>query len=500
MRWLSVGRLSHLTDVTTSPERQREVNEHHIVKIRGERIVAEVIDTATSGAVSPFEREHLGPWLADPDKVSQWDGIIVPKLDRLSRSLLDFEIFLRWCEKQKPGKVLISVSEGFDLSTPVGRLIAKVIMMFAEFERERMRERRSEAAEKLRKLGRWNGGKAPYGYLIKDDGLGAYLYQDAATAPVVWRIVRDAINGHHLAAIARTLNTEGVFSPGSGRRRPADQKAVLAGWTAAALGKVLTNRVLLGEMTFQGKPVRDGEGSPIHVTDEPLIDETTWNDLQQALKAISRPKNGNHKAAHLLLRIAFCGECDAPLYYQGYQAGPKGRYAYYRCSSVVSGRPELQHGARGILAADLEAEVEQWLLGHFGEDEILRRAGSGRDYVGELTMVQRELEELEEQYLGHNLSAERFARVTARLEERQEELRVLAETAHTPRWERTGETLCERWERSDAQGRHAMLRRLGLRWYLRREFQVSDRTWRWRHESGWVPMDEAHERPASLAG
>jgi site-specific DNA recombinase len=494
MRWLSVGRLSHTTDVSTSPERQREMNAWAI-KCQGERTIAEVMDLDLSGSISPFERPELGPWLTDPDMIAQWDGIVVSKIDRLSRSLLDFEVFLRWCDDH--GKALISVSEGFDLSTPIGRLIAKLLMMFAEFERERMRERRSEAAEKLRALGRWNGGKAPYGYVLKEDRAGAFLYQDPDTAPVVWRIVQMVVAGRYLAGIARMLNAEGIPSPGSVRRRPDGRVKALA-WSAAGLGRMLTNRVLLGELTFRGKPVRNDVGSPIYVTDEPLVDEATWNDLQHALAAISRPKSGNRKADHLLLRIAYCGECDAPLYYQGYQAGPKGRYAYYRCRTSGFGYPDFQHGARGISADDLEAEVEQWLLNQYGDDQILRQAGMGPDYASELALVQRELKELEEQYMVHNLSAERFARMSTRLEERQAELRVLAETAQGPQWEPTGETVRERWERSNTEDRRAMLRRLGLRWYLRREFRISDRTWRWQHESGWLPVDQSHERPASL--
>src|SRR5207248_9614680 len=134
----------------------------------------------------------LGPWLTEPAKIDQWDGIIVAKIDRLTRSLYDFADLVRWCNKH--GKTLISVTESIDLSTAHGKMIANILVTFAKFERERNGERRREAAEKLRQVGRWGGGRAPYGYTMKEGG-GGILYQNPDTAPVVRRIVNSFIDG-----------------------------------------------------------------------------------------------------------------------------------------------------------------------------------------------------------------------------------------------------------------------------------------------------------------
>lgn len=86
---LGVVRLSLLTEESTSPERQRE-QITYTVKARGGELVHIVDDLDVSGSVSPFEREQLGPWLTDPGKIAQWDTLIVTKLDRQSRSLINF--------------------------------------------------------------------------------------------------------------------------------------------------------------------------------------------------------------------------------------------------------------------------------------------------------------------------------------------------------------------------------------------------------------------------
>src|SRR6266542_4408782 len=158
---LIATRLSNFTDESTSIERQGEQGEA-TAKARGEDVVHVAQDVDVSGAVSPFQRADLGPWLTDPDKIAQWDMLIVAKLDRLSRSLIDFAGLLKWC--QKHGKIIVSVSESLDFGTAAGRLMAQTLMMFAEFERERMSERRADAAVKLRSNAHYGGGTVPYGY------------------------------------------------------------------------------------------------------------------------------------------------------------------------------------------------------------------------------------------------------------------------------------------------------------------------------------------------
>src|ERR1700733_11851829 len=100
-RMLGACRLSHGTDESTSIERQGE-QLTAAAQMRGDALIALTEDVDVSGAVSPFERDDLGPWLTLPDKISQWDTLAFTKIDRISRSLLDFVTLLKWAHATDP--------------------------------------------------------------------------------------------------------------------------------------------------------------------------------------------------------------------------------------------------------------------------------------------------------------------------------------------------------------------------------------------------------------
>jgi DNA invertase Pin-like site-specific DNA recombinase len=468
MRALGGGRLSRDKDTSTSKERQYEAIELS-AKLRGDRLIHIAFDNDVSGAISPFEREELGPWLTEPAKIAQWDVLIVPKLDRLTRSLFDFADFVKWANVHE--KLLISVSEGIDLSTPAGRMVANILVSFAQFERERIGERRAEAAEKLRVLGRMGSGRPKYGYMRKD--VSDRIYQNPDTAPIARRFINEIIDGMTQDKVCERLTDEGIPAPYGG---PV--------WRASSLRKILASRALLGELQHNGHSVLDAEGSPIMMTEEPLITLHEWTLLQEALDERRRYWKTSPNF-HMMLRIAFCGECDNPFHHQH-----NGNNDYYRDHGT--------HSLPGIRTEALEAMTEDLLISNYGKRGIERRARAGKDYTAEIKLTERELSELENQYVAHNVSAERFAKVASRLEARLAQLRQAQEAASSTDWEPTGETVKERWMRSDKAERHTMLRSLGLRVELRRQYRISDHAWRWWLEFVWD--SEAHERLARLPG
>jgi DNA invertase Pin-like site-specific DNA recombinase len=466
MRLLGEARLSRDDDDSLSIEVQDD-KITYTAKARGDRLMYMAHDVDVSGAVSPFDREDLGPWLTEPDKIAQWDALIVAKIDRLSRSLLDWAKFIEWCDDH--GKEVISIDEGFDLGKDVGRLVAGILILFAEFERKRIGERRRDTAEKMRANGQWNGGTAPYGYMAKVGNGAEGLYQDPDAAPIVRRIVNDVIDGLPIKTICERLASENVPT-----MRGATE------WRISAVRRMLMSRALRGELQHKSHSVYDADGNPILITDDPLITEPEWGLLSEALAARARPY-GTYPGTYMLLRIAFCGECGSPLYHQH-----NARNNYYRCPG--------KHGAPGIRAEVLQTTVAEELLRVYGHRQIERRAATGKDYASELSMVGRELEELDAAYAGHQISIERFSKVSKTLEARRDELEILVKNAEEARWEPTGETVADRWERSDQNGRHMMLRRLGITWELRREYRISDHSWRWRFVSNWQRVQDSHER------
>src|SRR5487761_1315133 len=186
MRLLRAIRLSDLTDESTSPERQAGKTDQYAA-LHEHVITCEAEDLDVSGAVSPFKRKGLGPWLTD-DHLGEWDALIVARLDRLTRSLWDFLDLWRWL--QDHGKSLICIEPALDMTTPAGRAFAQVIAVFAEFERETIAQRVKDAYDALRTAGQYPGGQVPFGYIpVKLDGKGWGFAPDPEYAPVVAEMV-----------------------------------------------------------------------------------------------------------------------------------------------------------------------------------------------------------------------------------------------------------------------------------------------------------------------
>jgi site-specific DNA recombinase len=105
----------------------------------------------------------------------------------------------------------VSIAESFDMSTAAGRMVAVILGGVAAFERERTAERRAEAADWLRKHGRWGGGEIPYGYQAVQLAEGGWeLAPDPDEAEVVHWIVAEVLAGKSVTALCDDLTARGV--------------------------------------------------------------------------------------------------------------------------------------------------------------------------------------------------------------------------------------------------------------------------------------------------
>jgi len=142
--------------------------------------------------------------------------IVVYRLDRFSRSIADFGRL--WETLRRHSVEFVSINETFDTSTPMGRAMLNVIMVFAQLERETTAERVRDNYYQRFRLGAWPGGPAPYGFsngkLPDENGkLMPSLFPDE-NAPVVERIFRAyAEPDATLGSVARELNRDGIHAP-----------------------------------------------------------------------------------------------------------------------------------------------------------------------------------------------------------------------------------------------------------------------------------------------
>lgn len=145
--------------------------------------------------------------------------LYVYRLDRFSRSVADFGRL--WETLQEHGVEFVSVSENFDTSSPMGRAMLHIIMVFAQLERETTAERVRDNYYRRASLGSWPGGPAPYGFdigrLQTSDGRSVPALIANENADTVLRIFEEyAAEGMSLGLLARKLTDADIHGPKRG--------------------------------------------------------------------------------------------------------------------------------------------------------------------------------------------------------------------------------------------------------------------------------------------
>jgi len=141
---------------------QREAAEAYILSQRelGWTVVPQAYDDGGFSGGS-MERPALKLLLADV-AAGRVDCVVVYKVDRLSRSLLDFASIIGVLDKHNA--TFVSVTQAFNTATSLGRLTLNVLLSFAQFERELTRERTRDKVHAARRKGKWTGGHLVLGY------------------------------------------------------------------------------------------------------------------------------------------------------------------------------------------------------------------------------------------------------------------------------------------------------------------------------------------------
>ncbi|MER6530378.1 recombinase family protein [Streptomyces sp. NPDC001508] len=216
MRAAIYVRLSSETDEATSPERQRAACES-LCEARGWNVVVVEEDIDVSGFSRGLDRPGL---LRILTRLAELDVIVFFRSDRLARSTVGFAEIMRLAEHQSVA--LASATEPLDLTSSMGRAVAKVIAVFAELESDTIGMPVSSAHEHLRREGRYTGGRVPYGYMVVPDpnGAGKVLAVNEDEAKTIRKIVEGVLAKDSLMQIINDLNKEGAPSPGHTSRRP----------------------------------------------------------------------------------------------------------------------------------------------------------------------------------------------------------------------------------------------------------------------------------------
>jgi len=136
-----------------------------------------------------MERPALKRLMADID-AGRVDCVVVYKVDRLSRSLLDFTQIMEALEKR--GVSFVSVTQQFNTTSSMGRLTLNILLSFAQFEREIISERTRDKIAAARRKGKWSGGRPILGYDVAPGGGRLVVNEDeAARVRAIYQVYLD---------------------------------------------------------------------------------------------------------------------------------------------------------------------------------------------------------------------------------------------------------------------------------------------------------------------
>jgi len=257
-----------------------------------------------------MDRPAFQRLLADVD-AGKVDVVVVYKVDRLSRSLLDFaQVMERF---NLADVAFVSVTQSFSTADAIGRLTLNMLISFSEFEREMIADRTRDKIAASRRRGKWTGGPVPYGFDVLDRKLVVSEFE----AVVVREVFATYEAQHSILAVIDELNA---------RARPRKLRAGAAAsatWNKAAVLQILRDPRHAGLMPYYDER-HQGEHAAI-------IDRELFERVQTMLDAGTRV-GAARPTRHLIQGLTVCARCGYAMVIVTTRKGG-GSYSYVRCSS-----------------------------------------------------------------------------------------------------------------------------------------------------------------------
>ena len=345
-----------------SLDAQRESAEAFIASQRAEGWVC-LPDRYDDGGFSggSMERPALDRLLRDIE-AGKVDCVVVYKVDRLSRSLLDFSRIMEAFDRC--GVSFVSVTQAFNTTSSMGRLTLNILLSFAQFEREIIGERIRDKIAAQKRKGKWAGGVPVLGYEVDRAGPSPRLVVNSKEAARVREIFGLYLAKQSLLSVVKEL----ARRQWANKKRVTKKGKTLGGrpFDKATLHNLLTNPIFVGKVTHK-EAVYDGEH-------EAIIDPEVFDLVQARLKANGRTggvevRNKYGALLRGLLRCKCCGHSMT----HTFTGGRNGKsYRYYRCvRAIKSGSAACPAGT--LPAQEIERVVVDEVRGLAKDKSLLGR-------------------------------------------------------------------------------------------------------------------------------
>lgn len=243
-------------------------------------------------------------------RTGEFTHLLVWKIDRISRNLIDFVSMYQ--ELKDLGVVFVSKNEQFDTSTAIGEAMLKITLIFAEMERNVTSERVTDIMVSRADSGKWNGGKSPYGYKI-DKGEYTIVEEEASTVRHMFDLYE---SGKSLLNVARTINAQGI------RTRSG------AEWSATTVWGIIGNPTYCGTYRYNMRNEQKGahewsfrDDKDIVFNEDhhpPIITKEQFERCKEILDRRNSKKRGTvktyeRKHTHIFAGLLTCGYCGSQM-------------------------------------------------------------------------------------------------------------------------------------------------------------------------------------------
>ncbi len=268
-------------------------------------------------------------------RTGEFSHLVVWKIDRISRNLIDFAEM--YSEIKKLGITFVSKNEQFDTSNAMGEAMLKIILVFAELERNMTSERVSAVMLSRASNGQWNGGRVPYGYSYDKETQEFSIIEEEAK---IVQFIYDYYEAEKsLLTVTKKLNDKGILHR-SGHR-----------WTPTTINIILHSPFYVGKYRYNYHEVSKGTGntSTAFIKDETewvvvenhhpkIIEEEQQNRVIELLSYNRRSnkdvfKSYQRKNTHIFAGLFYCGSCGSVMQSTLDRARANGyRPSIYACS------------------------------------------------------------------------------------------------------------------------------------------------------------------------
>jgi site-specific DNA recombinase len=367
-----------------SLDAQREAGESYIASQKNEGWVC-LPDRYDDGGFSggSMERPALERLLQDVE-AGKVDCVVVYKVDRLSRSLLDFARIMEAFDRK--GVSFVSVTQQFNTTSSMGRLTLNILLSFAQFEREIIGERIRDKIAAQKRRGKWAGGVPVLGYDVDRSGGSPRLVINPREAERVREIFRMYLEKGSLQPVVTELNRRGWTN----KRRVTRKGEARGGrpFDKATLYVLLTNPIVTGKILHKDQ-VYEGEH-------EAIIEPALFDRVRHQLRENGRTGGieVRNKYGALLRGLLRCKACDAAMTHCF--CGRNGRfYRYYRCVRAIKNGVHVCP-SKTLSAPEIERVVVDEIRALGNDRGVLDRviAESRAAIDTELAALRREWDEL----------------------------------------------------------------------------------------------------------